>query len=190
MVEGSRRPQRMTLAEFERKEPEDAYRLSLVGGHVVREPRPGGRHGYVLGRVYSALERYTQETGAGLVYLDVGVVIQVEPATVRGPDVAFYARGRVADPWPDGFFRVVPDLAVEIVSPWSRRTEMREKVTEYLGGGARIVWVVDPRRRTVEVHRAGQPVELLSETETLEGDGVLPGFRLTVSEFFSLPSWY
>jgi Uma2 family endonuclease len=190
MKEAAHKRRRITIEEFERMGEEDAYRLSLVRGLVVREPRPGGRHAYVLGRVFWALEEYVRATGVGLVYLDVGVVIRPDPATVRGPDVAFYARGRVADPWPDGFFRAVPDLAVEILSPSNRRKEVIEKVADYLGSGGRMVWVVNPRRRTVEVHRLGQPAIKLQESDTLEGFDVMPGLRLSVAAFFALPPGY
>ena len=104
-MQASREPGRMTLEAFERMPKEDAYRLSLVRGQVVREPRPGGRHGYVLGRVFRVLDAYASNHGA-FVYVDVGVVTRTEPPTVRGPDVAVYLRGRAPDPWPD--HRMVP----------------------------------------------------------------------------------
>jgi Uma2 family endonuclease len=189
IMQVSRERRRVTLDEFERMQKEDAYRLSLVRGHVVREPRPGGRHGYVMGRVYWVLEEYVRATGAGAVYIDVGVVTRADPPTVRGPDVVVYLRGRVADPWPDGFFRVAPDLAVEIVSPWNRKRDLLEKIDDYLSAGARMVWLVDPRRRTVDVHRPGQPVVQLTQSDTVSGFGVLPGLSVSVSELLTPVSY-
>jgi Uma2 family endonuclease len=61
---------------------------------------------------------------------------------------------------------------------------MAAKVRDYLAGGARAVWVLDPRRRTVTVHRPGREPESLSRNDTLDGGAVLPGFRLPVAEIF------
>jgi len=188
-MQTGRNAKRLTVDEFERMDEEDGYRLSLVRGRVVREPAPGGRHGYVLGRLCAALDHRVQAIGQGVLYANVGVVIRTDPATVRVPDLALYARDQVADPWPDGFFRTPPHLAVEILSPSDRARAMRAKVADYLGAGSRMVWVVNPRRRTVQVHRVGKPDVNLSEQDTLAGDDAFPGLHLPVKELFALPGY-
>ncbi|HUP00585.1 MAG TPA: Uma2 family endonuclease [Gemmatimonadota bacterium] len=75
-----------------------------------------------------------------------------------------------------------PDLAVEIVSPSNTAADIQEKVLEYLAAGSRLVWVVHPRSRSVTVYRSREEIRVLVEGESLEGDDVLPGFRLGVSE--------
>jgi Uma2 family endonuclease len=157
---------------------------------VVRDQAPGGRHAWVLGRVCTVLDRLVQAAGDGTIYVEVGVVIRTDPGTVRVPDLALFTRGRVADPWPDGFFRTIPDLAVEIVSPSNRRKDVLEKVAEYLGGGGRMAWVIDPRRRTLEVHRPASAVLKLGEADELDGSDVSPGLRLRVADIFARPPGY
>ena len=83
-----------------------------------------------------------------------------------------------------GFVGSVPDLCVEIVSPSNRRGDIAEKVADYLGGGARMVWVIDPQRRTGEVHRQGSEPVRLGSSDMLEGYGVVPGFRTPLSALF------
>ncbi len=83
--------------------------------------------------------------GAGWGFVQPG-----NPDIVRGPDLAFVAR-RIQD-LPDGFTEGAPDLAVEVISPAGRAGEVQEKVREYLKYGTQVVWVVDPRSRTVTAY--------------------------------------
>ncbi len=80
------------------------------------------------------------------------------------------------------FAAVVPDFVVEIVSPSNRPVELEDKVRRYLEGGARLIWVVNARRRTVTAYRPGVEPEILHDPETLDGGDVLPGFVFDVRE--------
>ena len=80
------------------------------------------------------------------------------------------------------FAAVVPDFAAEIVSPSNRGPEPDDKVRRYLAGGARLVWVINARNRTVTVHRPGVDAEVLEDPDTLDGGDVLPGFVFNVRE--------
>ena len=80
------------------------------------------------------------------------------------------------------FRAVVPDFVVEIVSPSNRGPELEDKVRRYLGGGARLVWVINARLRQVTVYRPGVEPELLREPDMLGGGDVLPGFAFNVRE--------
>jgi Uma2 family endonuclease len=103
---------------------------------------------------------------------------------VRAPDLAFVARDRLpADP--RGFARLAPDLVVEIVSPSNTVSEIQGKVSDYLDAGTRLVWVVEPRGRTVTVYRSRDDIRIQTSSQEIEGNQVLPGFRVAVSEFFA-----
>ncbi len=81
------------------------------------------------------------------------------------------------------FCPVPPDLAVEIVSPNDRFSDVQAKVREYLAAGTRLVWVVWPEGRSVIVHGADGVVELGPE-DVLSGADVLPGFEVRVGQLF------
>ena len=83
-----------------------------------------------------------------------------------------------------GFFPGAPDLAVEVVSPSDRYTEVDEKVADWLDAGTLAVVVVNPRRRTVNVHRSLTDITALSESDTLDVSDVVPGWRMPVKEIF------
>ncbi|MGH7558360.1 MAG: Uma2 family endonuclease [Gemmatimonadota bacterium] len=176
---------RLTIEEFERL-PERELRTELVRGRVVREPPAAGDHGHLCADVAYHLKRYTEEHGGGIVFgAETGFVLFEDPPTVRAPDAAFVAAER-APPRElrTGFWRLAPDLAVEIVSPSSTRAEMEAKVSDYLEAGTRLVWILDQRARTVTVHRPGEEIRLLTGTQVLDGGDILAGFRLPLPDLF------
>lgn len=176
----------LTLEEFERV-PEAGARLELSKGLLVREPQPGARHGAVVVNVLRALDAVARDRQLGRVVVEAGFLLTETPPTVRRPDAAFVSFGRwPAGSLPDGFWPFAPDLAVEVVSPSNAAADMQEKVLQYLAAGTEIVWVVQPRTRTVEVWRPGLDVRVLREDDLLEGGGVLPGFGVLVHELFAV----
>jgi Uma2 family endonuclease len=165
--------------------PEEGL-CELVAGEIVREPAPGEEHGRVAADVLVAVASFVREHRLGRVYAaETGFVVARDPDTVRAPDVAFVTAERLAATVRRGpYFEGAPDLAVEVLSPGNRPGEVDAKVSDYLAGGARVVWVVDPARRSVTVHRPDRDAEVLTATDTLDGGGALPGFRLPVREIF------
>jgi Uma2 family endonuclease len=107
------------------------------------------------------------------------------PGKVRRADVSYVNRGRLpVERLSEGYVTIAPDLAAEVVSPHDSFYEVDEKVDEYLGAGVRLVWVVNPERRSVLVHRADGSVSLLREDDELSGEDVLPGFRCRFGDLF------
>ncbi|MGH7570379.1 MAG: Uma2 family endonuclease [Gemmatimonadota bacterium] len=177
----------VSLEEFERLPEEDEYLLELVRGRLVREARPGGEHGVLAGELVGRLHYHVGKHGLGRVVTETGFLLAEDPPTVRGPDAAFISAERYPKTGaPKGFWRIAPDLAVEIVSPSNSATEIQEKVLEYLEAGASLIWVVDPGVRTVTVFRSRTDVRVLTQEETLEGADVLPGFQLSISDLFEV----
>lgn len=176
----------LTAAEFgELPEPVDRQR-ELVRGEVVEMLMNKAPQVRTAWRIQQSLDPFVREHGFGVVYPDgAGYLIERSPDTVRGPDVSFIAQERIpAEDWPD-FFPFVPDLAVEVVSPSDRTPAVLDKVGQYLNAGTRLVWVVWPKRQVVTVYMPdGEPRELGADDE-LDGDDVLPGFRMRVADLFA-----
>jgi Uma2 family endonuclease len=89
---------------------------------------------------------------------------------------------------PERFWHRAPDLAVEIVSPSDKASDVQERVLDYLDSGARIVWVVDPGTRSVTVYRSPADIRLLREGDMLDGIDVIPGFAYSLSDRDGGPS--
>jgi len=173
----------LTVEEYAHLVEPDDVRSELVRGKLVREPRPGARHGWVQPRLARLLARHVEEMGlGGAVFTDVGIVLSRDPPTVRGPDVAYVSQPRLPEVLDDAFLEVVPDLVVEVVSPSNRTGETQEKVAEYLDTGARLVWVVDPGAGIATVYRSLQDAEVVRAQGVLDGGDVLPGLRIPLSD--------
>jgi Uma2 family endonuclease len=174
----------MTLEEYAAlHEPDERYVSELVRGVVVREPRPGRPHGYVQINIGAELRMWAKRTGAS-VTAESGYILSEEPATLRGPDVAVVVRPRSTEGEPGGWVRGAPDLAVEVLSPSDTAIAIQRKRGEYFESGGRLVWIVDPAGRTVTVYRPDGSARVLREGETLDGEDVLEGFSVSVSELF------
>jgi Uma2 family endonuclease len=166
--------------------PDDGHRHELLNG-VLRTMTPAGfEHGVVTMRLAARVSSYAEAHQLGLVLTaETGFKIASDPDTVRAPDLAFVRRERIPEgALPSGFWSGAPDLVAEVVSPRDTYEEVEEKVADWLRAGTELVWVVNPRRRTVAVHPSAEEVKILSATDELTGSAVLPGFTCSIAELF------
>jgi Uma2 family endonuclease len=168
--------------------PDDGSKYELLVGTLVSEPLPGFRHGQVTARISALLVAHVDARRLGAVLAgDAGFVLGRRPDTVRGPDVAFVSRERSQRVEDRGrAFEGAPDLAVEVISPSNTAPAIHAKVADYLTAGTRLVWVVDPTpgRETIAVYRSLLTPSVLSPDDELDGEDVVPGFRVRVATLF------
>jgi len=168
--------------------PDDpGLRQELIRGGVVSVSLPGGRHGKVAGKVLWFLASHIEANSLGDYYAaETGFLVERDPDTVRGADVAFVRSERLAAiTKPEKHVPFAPDLAVEVISPNDRDDEVEEKVQTWLRAGSLMVWTVDPESRTVTIHLPGADPVTLAEDETILGGNVVPGFECRVGDFFA-----
>lgn len=171
-----------TIADVEGL-PDDGYRYELLRGELYRMPPPKVRHGVLANTFGRHIGNFVADRGLGIVSNQSGFILQREPDTLLEPDVAFIPRPDLPedlDSYPDA----PPALVVEIVSPSQTGPSIEQRVALYLEGGVRLVWVVDPRWRTIHVYRADGTDVVLADQDELDGEDVLPGFRLPVAQFY------
>ena len=171
--------------------PDDGYRYEVVEGVLVRMAGSGfdaTTLGLELGaelRNYVRPRRLGRVTGADGVYKFSGA------ETGLLPDVGFIEASKIAliadrrKPIP-----FAPDLAVEVASPDQKPDDMAAKARTYLDGGTRLVWIVWPDRRQIDVWRSGRtvgPAAALHASDTLDGEDVIPGFAYLVASVFADP---
>jgi Uma2 family endonuclease len=166
--------------------PDDGMRHELVKGELLTMSPAGAEHGGITSRINHSLVSHVEAHGLGEVLTgDPGFRLTTDPDTVRAPDAAFIRRERVPETGlPRGYFPGAPDAAVEVISPTDLYTEVEEKVAEWLEHGTRLLFVVNPRNRTVKVYRPGRPVRTLTEADALDGEDVVPGWSLPVRNLF------
>ncbi len=180
-------PTRLMTAEDLEAMGSEIKLLELYDG-VLRETEPMGQtHGEIQVEIITPLNTHVRANRLGRVYTsDTHFILFREPDTVVMPDVSFVRADRLAPAGERyGFAPYAPDFAVEVLSPSNRIAEMLEKIALYLRAGVPLVWLVEPRARTVTVYAAGQEPRTLREGETLDGGDVIPGFRLPVADIFA-----
>jgi Uma2 family endonuclease len=164
--------------------PDDSLRHELIKGELLTMSPAGFKHDVIGTTLALLLFTHVRANNLGIVVSgDTGFKLESDPDTVLAPDGAFIARERVGV-ISEGFFSGPPDLAIEVRSPSDRRTRVERKAALWLSLGAKSVWLVEPRQRTVEVIRADGLRRLFHESDELVDDTV-PGFRVPVSEIFN-----
>ncbi len=163
--------------------------FEVVNGMKVALPNMSAYSSQVAQWILLALYDHVNQSKSGTVLMHAlfGTSIRRDPNRQRRPDVAFLSKARWPlkkqapdfDPWP-----VVPNLAVEVISPSDLIVEVNTKISDYFEAGVELVWVVHPRNEMVEVYTAPLQSTKLSRSETLTGGSVLPGFELKLATIF------
>jgi Uma2 family endonuclease len=144
----------------------------FVDGEWKEVPRMGAFASLLASSLAQELNEFAQKNGLGLAMCEVLFRFAPE-GPARRPDVAYVA------------FDVVPNLAVEVVSPTNGYDEILGKVRDYFFHGVQLVWVISPRLRLVQVHESPEHSRVLTAQQELEGGSILPGFHLPLSSFFA-----
>lgn len=182
---------RVTAAELLAMPNEKDF--ELVNGELV-ERNMGWESEFIGSNLHVLLGMFCRQHNCGWVngsnagYQCYEQAFPDDAERVRKPDVSFLSVDRLpSDAVPTAYCELAPDLAIEVISPNDRYHEVEEKVDEYLQAGVRLVWVVDPKKKTIRIHRANGTIQDLHLTDELSGEDVIVGFRCPVSEVFRLP---
>ena len=165
----------------------DKRLCELIDGTLVEKP-VGCWEGLIAARLITQLTNFADARNLGAVF-GADSTMRMNSGRVRLPDVGFVSLARLPKtlaPIPS----LAPDLAVEVLSEGNAPQEMAQKLVEYFASGTRLAWFIQPKTRTVAVyHSPGLPTRIIDEQGHLEGEDVLPGFTLAVSELFrNVPS--
>ena len=164
------------------------HSYELIRGEVVEMPNPTRKHGRACMKIGFELETYALRVGRGYVVSnDSGVILFDDPATVVGPDVAYFEDAATFAEIHPKWGTNVPILAVEVLSPSDRRRVVMEKISNYLVSGVSAVWLADYEERFVTVFRSTGVPKNFGDTGLLIGDDYLPGFSCEVAALFRLP---
>ncbi len=179
-------PKHLLTAEEFAALPLGDMRSELIEGELHSMPPTTAGHGRITMRLSGSLFAYVSAHQLGETYAaETGFLIARNPDTVRAPDFAFIQRDRAPSRDVDSrWVPVIPDLVVEVASAGDRPGEIRRKAEMWVETGVRMVWVVLPTERVIEVFRAGQSVVTLDASATLDGMDIVPGFSTPVATIF------
>lgn len=167
--------------------PETSRQVELSGGEVTIMAPPGFTHQRVLDNLYSRLKEFVRENELGVTAF-APLAVRLWPGKIREPDIVYYAAGHL-----DRIGEQVsgpPDLAVEVVSPGTRRTDRHDKFSEYAQAGINEYWIVEPGSETVEVYVLDEGVYSLfvkagPDAASRALSRLLPGFEVAVAVIFA-----
>ncbi|MBA2339970.1 MAG: Uma2 family endonuclease [Pyrinomonadaceae bacterium] len=164
------------------------YRYELIRGELKTMSPTKPLHGIYCARIASLLLRYVEDNNLGEVFgAETGFIVERDPDTVMGVDAAFVSNERLATVENfEKFFPFAPDLAVEVLSPGNTVDEIDEKISLYFAAGSKLVWLVNPKRRTVKVYNSPREARVYPEDETLDGGALLPGFQCDLAKLFAI----
>jgi Uma2 family endonuclease len=156
----------------------------LIRGEVIPVSPTDFAHTVVTSRVIALLySRIDTRHNGGVITVDAGFML--DPHTVCSADCAFLSQAQVeAMPDSDTYVSFAPVLAVEVVSLHDSAAIIRAKVAQYRAAGTRLIWVIYPSLRKVDVYLPDGGAHELDESGTLDGGDVLPGVRIAVAELF------
>jgi Uma2 family endonuclease len=163
----------------------DGHRYELVDGEILDMGNSGMEHGGIGSLLGGVLAIYVRQQKLGVV-CDSSTAFTLKNGNKRSPDVSFVSRERLKGlkrP-PRGFFQGSPDLAVEILSPSNTIEEIHDKIVEYFENDTRLVWVIHPDEKYLLVYHSPEPDRFLRSSDHLDGESVVPGFSMAVSELF------
>jgi Uma2 family endonuclease len=171
-------PGTATVDDVVRIEVKENRACELVEGTLV-EKAVGFEASRVAGWLLTLMNVFVDKKDLGICTGADGMM-EIAPGLVRIPDVSFISWERIPgrespkEPVPD----LAPDLAVEVLSEGNTPAEMKRKVQEYFDAGARLVWLIDPKKRTARVYSSPARSVLVREHQSLDGGNVLPGFSI------------
>ncbi len=181
----------MPMDEFIRQYDEAPF--ELVDGERIPLMPPVEEHGLITGFLFEMLVIYKQINPNFTIFNEIPFVLEDVPNWVKGsrvPDLMIFDKTRLREYWaqnPDHKSKpvaLVPDLCVEVISANDIYLDVEDKVIDYLKDGVRMIWVFNPRQKTVTVPTP-EKVLILTEDDTLDGGDVLPDFRVAVAAIFN-----
>jgi Uma2 family endonuclease len=168
--------------------PWDEPLYEVVDGQEIEVPPMGARQNALASYLCGELNRTAVPARRGLAVTETLFVLKRDPSLQRRSDVAFVSYDR----WPErtipdsNAWNVVPNVAVEVVSPTNTADEVETKRIEYFAAGVELVWIVYPVTQTIHVCAAAGHIDVLGAGGELDAGAVLPGFRLKLADLFSV----
>ena len=168
---------------------DDGKNYELVKGELVEMPSPGFMHEFIVAQFITSFNYFVRPRNLGIVTGGPGIYIEQDPDTVRAPDCAFISHERITMPLPDrGYvFGLIPDLAVEVVSPDYSVAQARARARMWLDSGVRLALAAHIATREIISYRDDGDVQRFGMGDEFNCEPVLPGFTCPVADIFNYP---
>ena len=159
----------------------------LDDGRLITMTPAGVEHGSYEMRIGAAFYEQGEKKGLGRACTgEVGIVLRRKPPRIVGADVAFIAkRSLPMKKSRSGYLETMPEVVVEVLSPNDTKAYVNRKISDYLDAGVGQVWIADPARREIVIHRRNAQPQSFTENDVLKSHDPIPGFKLPLAEVFA-----
>jgi Uma2 family endonuclease len=157
-----------------------------ANGELIAMPPTGGETGKRNSKLNLHIGIWNEQTELGEVF-DSSTGFTLPNKADRSPDASWVEKSRWQALTPEQrekFIPLCPDFVIELVSPSDSLKKTQEKMQEYIENGCRLGWLINRKKREVEIYRPGREVEILQSPQTLDGEDVLPGFVLNLAKIW------
>ena len=152
-------------------------------GEILIMAPAGGESAFRESKAYAQLEAWSVQDGTGTA-LNSNAGYWLPNGASRAPDASWVKNSRLAkltSRQRRAFLPLCPDFLIEVLSPSDSLPKLQAKMEEYRENGARLGWLIDPRKREVHIYRPGQRIEILKRRKNVAADPELPGFVLNLA---------
>jgi Uma2 family endonuclease len=175
----------MSLDEFMARFEEQPF--ELINGEIHPLPIEIKRHAIVRNKLFKILLKFERETNFGEAF-SRQLYLKLDEDDYVGnayyPDVILIKQNGINFD-DDKPLLIAPDLVVEVISPTDKYTDVNTKVDAYLLDGVKLIWIVDPQRKTIAVYEGSDTGKIIRADDTLTGGNVLPDFEVSVKAIFN-----
>lgn len=184
----------MSLEDYMREANEKPF--EMINGKRIDKMPPKSLHLWILRAIFRLLDAFVIQYNLGEVFSEGTYIIpeHYNSEWVKGsraPDILFYTRNRIDNylrehpDWQSTPMLIVPDLAIEILSPNDTFSLVDEKVSYDLANGVKVVWLIDPTRRKAWVYTPdGDSPVVFGAEGTLIAETLLPNFKLELAKIW------
>ncbi len=169
-------------------ECDDEKVYEIVNGEPVEVEPMSAFANLLAGELFRRLANFVAEHRLGLAVIETMFLLRHKPVLQRKPDVAFVSASKRTRPptHQDAAWNVVPDLAVEVISPTNSADVMDAKVVEYFQAGVRLVWMLFPETRRMYIYESPERMRAIGVNVQLDGGDILPGFSIRLGDLFAV----
>jgi Uma2 family endonuclease len=155
-------------------------------GELIVMPPTGGETGQRNSTLNAQIWLWNDQSELGKTF-DSSTGFTLPNKADRAPDASWVEKSRWEALTPESrekFIPLCPDFVIELLSPSDSLKKTQEKMQEYIANGCRLGWLINRKKREIEIYRPDQEVEILTAPQTISGENVLPGFVLNLQKIW------
>jgi Uma2 family endonuclease len=171
------------LEQFLQWEPNDGYKYEWNDGELIKFEKMNKKHLKLLKKLARLfLTTQAHADGGELIYEQDVMLTGLQ---LRRPDLAFFSASQIENSDVQNAEEPIPAFAIEIISTTDQILLVKSKLKQYFDHGVRVVWLIYPEEKLVEVYTDFKQVKICSEKDICSAKPVLDDFEIAAEDLFN-----